>query len=241
MGFSPIGIQNTLSQFHINNAEIQLSATDKNSYPGSGTVWSDLSGKARTGTLTNGPTFFTANGGGFTFDGTNDFVNILRPSASISTTDITFNIWAKYPSNSSAFLAFNDWSSPFSWLFSFYDRRMYFKLRNTANADMFNVGGSGSLITGQILNPNTIYNVCCTWERSTKTAKIYINGVEQASAVSALSNVDIRSTTNVFAIARSDGTVYYAGTVYNAFAVYRLYSAAEVLQNYNVAKYLYGY
>ena len=243
MGFSPIGNQNTLSQFYTTGSQMQLSATDRNSYPGTGTVWNDLSGRARTGTITNGPVFFTANGGGFTFDGTNDFVNILRPTASISTTDLTFSIWAKYPAGAlTPFLAFNDWSSPFSWLFSFYDKRLYFKLRNTSDIDIFATPGSGgSVITGQIFDLNKIYNITCTWERATKTGKIYVNGVLQAQEVSVLANVDVRSTTNVFAIARSDGTTYYAGTVYNAFAAYRLYSAEQVLQNYNAAKYLYGF
>jgi len=34
-----------------------LNAADKNSYPGSGTTWTDISGNGNSGTLTNGPTF----------------------------------------------------------------------------------------------------------------------------------------------------------------------------------------
>jgi hypothetical protein len=243
MGFSPIGNQNTLSQFYTTGSQMQLSATDKNSYPGTGTVWNDLSGFGRTGTITNGPVFFTANGGGFTFDGTNDFVNILRPAASISTTDLTFSIWAKYPAGAlTPFLAFNDWNIPYSWLFSFYDKKLYFKLRNTSDIDIFATPGSGgSLTTNQIFDLNKIYNITCTWERATKTGKIYVNGVLLATEVSVLANVNLRVSGNPFAIARSDGTTYYAGTVYNVFAAYRLFSAAEVLQNYNAAKYLYGF
>ena len=50
-----------------------LDAASKRSYPGTGTVWTDLKG-ANNGTLTNGPTFDAGNGGGIVFDGSNDQV-----------------------------------------------------------------------------------------------------------------------------------------------------------------------
>ena len=40
-----------------NGLVLSLDAADKNSYPGSGTVWNDLSQNANSGTLTNGPTY----------------------------------------------------------------------------------------------------------------------------------------------------------------------------------------
>jgi hypothetical protein len=46
------------------------------SYAGSGTSWNDLSGNGFTGTLTNGPTFSTSNGGRIVLDGTNDWVSL---------------------------------------------------------------------------------------------------------------------------------------------------------------------
>ncbi len=52
---------------------LSLDAADKNSYPGSGTIWRDLSGN-NNGTLTNGPTFNSTNGGSIVFDGVNDYI-----------------------------------------------------------------------------------------------------------------------------------------------------------------------
>lgn len=52
-----------------------VDAADKNSYPGSGTTWSDIAGN-NDGTLTNGPTFNSGNGGYIDFDGTNDRIDI---------------------------------------------------------------------------------------------------------------------------------------------------------------------
>ena len=50
-----------------------LDAANKRSYPGAGTTWTDLSKNKNNGTLTNGPTFDSANGGRFSFDGSNDY------------------------------------------------------------------------------------------------------------------------------------------------------------------------
>ena len=52
-----------------------LDAANINSYPKSGTTWSDLAG-SNNGTLTNGPTFDDENGGSIVFDGSDDIVNI---------------------------------------------------------------------------------------------------------------------------------------------------------------------
>jgi Concanavalin A-like lectin/glucanases superfamily len=51
-----------------------LDVANTKSYPGSGTSWVDLSRNGNNGTLTNGPTFNSANGGSIVFDGTNDHI-----------------------------------------------------------------------------------------------------------------------------------------------------------------------
>lgn len=60
-----------------------LDAGNPKSYPGSGTTWSDLSGNGNNGTLTNGPTYSSSNGGSLSFDGSNDYSQLsdtLAPS-----------------------------------------------------------------------------------------------------------------------------------------------------------------
>ena len=54
-----------------------LDAGNTKSYSGSGTTWNDLSGNGNTGTLTNGPTYSSDNGGSIFFDGTNDYVSLV--------------------------------------------------------------------------------------------------------------------------------------------------------------------
>ena len=40
------------------------------------TAWTDLSGRGNTGTLTNGPTYNSSNGGSIVFDGVNDYATV---------------------------------------------------------------------------------------------------------------------------------------------------------------------
>jgi len=58
----------------MNGLVLCLDAGNTKSYPGSGTTWIDLSGNSNTGTLTNGPTYSSENGGSLVFDGIDDYV-----------------------------------------------------------------------------------------------------------------------------------------------------------------------
>jgi len=70
---------------------LALDAANKKSYPGSGTTWSDLAG-SNNGTLTNGPTFDSGNGGSIVFDGSNDYVEIPNNSG-YTTTSGSIEYW----------------------------------------------------------------------------------------------------------------------------------------------------
>jgi Concanavalin A-like lectin/glucanases superfamily len=76
--------------------QLYLDAGRAASYSGSGTTWTDLSGNGRNGTLTNGPTYSSADGGSIVFDGTNDFVQC---SGSLTVTAATFVTWIRRNGN----------------------------------------------------------------------------------------------------------------------------------------------
>ena len=78
---------------------MHLDAGNASSYPGSGTAWTDLSGNGNNGTLTNGPTYSSADGGQIVFDGTNDFTAIAGSSSlAFNTGDFTIESWFKLTS-----------------------------------------------------------------------------------------------------------------------------------------------
>jgi len=75
-----------------NGLVLNLDAANPNSYSGSGTIWTDLSGNGNNGTLTNGPTYNSIDGGSIVFDGTDDFVQC---SGSLTVTAATFVTWIR--------------------------------------------------------------------------------------------------------------------------------------------------
>ena len=74
---------------------LALDAADKNSYPGTGTSMYDLSGNGRNGTLTNGPTFNSANSGFIVFDYTNDFIGSFVNSNLGTPSTFTLSAWVR--------------------------------------------------------------------------------------------------------------------------------------------------
>jgi hypothetical protein len=76
--------------------QLYLDAGQAASYPGTGTAWTDLTVNGRNGTLTNGPTYSSADGGSIVFDGSNDFVQC---SGSLTVTAATFVTWIRRNGN----------------------------------------------------------------------------------------------------------------------------------------------
>ena len=72
-----------------------LDAADRNSYPGSGTSWGDLSGNSNGCTLTNGPTFSSDKNGLIDLDGTNDYFVGTNNSSLQFTGDFTIAAFVK--------------------------------------------------------------------------------------------------------------------------------------------------
>jgi len=70
-----------------------LDAGDRKSYSGSGTTWTDRSGNGNNGTLTNGPTFDSGNGGSIDFDGIDDHVNLGNDSSFDLTSEFSLEIF----------------------------------------------------------------------------------------------------------------------------------------------------
>ena len=66
-----------------NGLVLNLDAGASTSYPGSGTTWTDLSGNSNNGTLTNGPTYSSSNGGSIVFDGSNDYVEVTTRNTNL--------------------------------------------------------------------------------------------------------------------------------------------------------------
>ena len=78
-----------------NGLILNLDASNTSSYPGTGTVWTDLSGQNNNGTLVNGVGYSSVNGGTLTFDGVNDYVN-MGNIFNFGTGDFTYEVVVLY-------------------------------------------------------------------------------------------------------------------------------------------------
>jgi hypothetical protein len=81
-----------------NGIFLNYDAANTKSYSGTGTLWTSIAGVAIPGTLTNGPTYSSANSGNIVFDGVNDYVDLGSPTLiynNLTTNRITMNLWAK--------------------------------------------------------------------------------------------------------------------------------------------------
>ncbi|MGA1281511.1 MAG: LamG-like jellyroll fold domain-containing protein, partial [Candidatus Nanopelagicaceae bacterium] len=82
---------------------LHLDAANTNSYPGTGTTWTDLTGGGPNGTLASGAVYDSINGGAILFDGNDDRVEFSASSDfNFSTSDFAVEIWFYLTGNAAA-------------------------------------------------------------------------------------------------------------------------------------------
>jgi hypothetical protein len=207
---------------------LNLDAANMKSYPRSGTTWRDLSGLGNNGTLTNGPTFNSANGGSIVFDGTNDFVTGSDSSNfAFGTGNFTVGSWFFSLSSVGILVDLRSNSLGNGPGFSDYFLNNKFYLYwNSANRYQ----STGSIDTSKW------YNVVTT--RQSSTVSVYINGILDGTTTD---NTNL--TEGGFRLARNintTGTGYLNGSISNVRIYNRALSAQEVQQNYNATKTRFG-
>jgi hypothetical protein len=76
---------------------LHLDAANPKSYPGTGTVWTDISGQGNNGTLVNGVGYSSDDEGSLVFDSINDYAYAFLPQNVPVTNPYTFEVWAYWP------------------------------------------------------------------------------------------------------------------------------------------------
>ena len=213
---------------------LNLDAGFVSSYPTSATTWYDLSYSGNNGTLTNGPTFSSLSGGSIVFDGSDDYIN-LPHIFDISSGGVTWNIWFKVSSTAWSPL-FSDWyNNQWSFNIQVYLGNITANIRNITNVDL------SPTTALYAVSSNTIYNLSCTYDKTTKNTILYINGALITSVPNSVSDSAIRNTTNNWSIGnKQDSGNYFLGNVYGAQIYNRALSASEVQQNFNALRGRYG-
>jgi hypothetical protein len=204
------------------------------SYPTTGTTWYDVSGYGRNGTLTNGPTYSSANGGSIVFDGTDDFCPTGAFALSSSTSSLSFNFWVKMSGSTSQnqfFLNKDGYGFP------------HITIGRVNNSDSlrFNFEEGPYVFTNYFSGTNNTWvNVQLVVTYGNATVRAYKNGVFYGTQISSTSPQNFPYTNTALNI----GGLGYGGYVTGNMSIVQIYNKAlsnsEVLQNYNAQKSRYG-
>ena len=220
-----------------NGLVLCLDAGNPKSYPGSGNTWTDLSGNGNHGTLTNGPTYSSGNGGSIVFDGVNDYVGVNNSTSINPTIGITvasfFNVTSFGSNYAPIVFKQNNYASSYEQ-YSIY-------LGNTEIGFVVTGVDRNQKIVKSIADyrNQTIY-VVGTCDTNTDELKLYVNGT-LIQTVSFTSTFDISSTpiniggTGVLNYS-TDFNGWTNGKIYSTQIYNRALTATEIQQNYLATK-----
>ena len=211
-----------------NGLVLCLDAGNSKSYPGTGTVWNDLSGNNNNGTLTNGPTFNSSNGGSIVFDGSNDYVEVPTTSSinDCLASDFSYEMWS-FPKTS---------GFQFGKIFgkgAFQSSTGYNGLTYSTtsfNCSFAHVLGSRTMFN---LPPNKWYHLVIT--RIGTTLKGYVNG----NNTSTHTGISFNYSGN-FPLRLSANSQPTPDTTAQNLSIFKQYNRGltdlEIIQNYNATK-----
>jgi hypothetical protein len=207
---------------------LYLDAANTRSYPGSGTAWNDLSRSGNNGTLTNGPTFNSGNGGSIVFDGVDDFVSV---TGSITVTAATFVTWLRRNGNQDQYdgILFSRGANTTG---------MNFQVSNQLGYHWNDAGNTYNWQSGLTI-PNLTW---CMIAVSVTSSSAIAYLCQSSGITSATNSVSHASTTiNALMVGRdSFSSRYFNGNIAQSLIYNRALSSTEILQNYNATKTRFG-
>jgi hypothetical protein len=210
-----------------NGLVLNLDAANPRSYPQpyNGTTWINLAG-INNGTLTNGPTYNSANGGSIIFDGTNDYVSF----STITNNIYTIDFWYKMDGN----------DGTYGYFASSGDNGLAISEGGNVNGLVYGQfyywNGSTINLLGLIPSTTNWNHICVLINTSTNNIQIYGNGNQ-------LSTTTVTSmSTSITDIGRY--VIANLNFLKGNLASYKIYnrslSSTEILQNFNATRARFG-
>jgi hypothetical protein len=216
-----------------NGLVLNLDAGFTPSYPTTGTTWYDLSGNASNGTLTNGPTFNSADSGSIVFDGVDDIVTCATNS--ITSNSLTFIIWIKRFSfgTQGTGLVFNRGgggsTTGMNINYPTPSNGLGYHWNDDLNTYTYNPG---------LAIPLNTWCFCCVSVSPTQA----IFQVNNSTVVRSYTNVTANTTVGTNLMVGTDHTIgrYVNANIAYASMYNRALSQSEITQNYNATKSRFG-
>jgi|11BtaG_2_1085332.scaffolds.fasta_scaffold06430_4 hypothetical protein len=210
---------------------LNLDAGDINSYSGSGTTWVDLSGQGNTGTLVNGATYNSADGGYIQFDGTDDYVttnNTLSDADSLfadSGNSWSTGCWFNTSGNGAINIRGGGFGS--STTYAVYRQSGILRVRLR--------GGTVNNIDSNFSN-GVWNNIVVTWDGT--TSKSYLNGSFVQNNV--VGTVASQASQFTLGAAGNGSNNRLNGKISQMLVYNRALTASEITQNFDAIKGRYG-
>lgn len=196
------------------------------------TSWIDFNG--HVGTLMNGTTYNSSNGGNMMFDGTDDYITFPDEPALDSQT-ITMESWVYLNTLTQNGFVFEKGAVNTQYSnFFYYADTFYFRTQGLSNVDL-------SFTTSAYITANNWYHITCTYGAGTKT--IYVNGVQVAQATGVTGTIPTNPTGLFLGCYYNYGPIDFL--LNGRIAISRAYdielTSTQVLENFNAEKTRFGY
>jgi hypothetical protein len=213
-----------------------LDAANPKSYPGSGTTWTDLSGRGNNGTLVNGVGYTSANRGSLVFDGVNDYVNFGNSSVFNQSGGKSFTItcWALFNSTPVAFNPiFNKMAANGTWEYALgLSSSRGVNWLTSSNGTNWVVRGVGETISLSIW-----YYYSVGYDFANQVSFASING----KTIFTSAQTGIYNGSRAFEIGRhNDPVTTMNGRISNLNFYNRVLTESEIQQNFNATRGRYG-
>lgn len=214
----------------LNGLVLDLDAGKKDSYIGYGSSWIDISNNNNNGTLINGPTFSSNNGGVLIFDGVDDYcVNPLSLGFTGPLTVMTFAksntpVWSNYGGLGSA---------------RFNNGYIIHTNLGLSSVTYYILNSTGTYFTLNTVTPSNIqnYNFYAITTNGTNQHKSYLNDTLVGTSTTNITRTNSNISQNNFLASDSGVSGRFTALTIGSHLIYnRELTQQEILQNYNSLK-----
>lgn len=226
-----MAVQYSFGKIVTDGLVLALDAADRNSYVSGSTNWFNVAG-SNNGTLVNGPTFNTGNGGSIVFDGVNDYGRLTNIGLT-GNIPLSFTFWSNIltnPSSDGGMVLYGTQGTVFQVAGIYY--------RNSDNYVRFTAWGvvGQDYATGFLKDFNTWHHWVLVYNGT--TVLIYRDGIADPNG-SQIRNLNFTTSTLEYGGATNNNS-YLNQQIANIQLYNRALTASEVLQNYNAQKSRFG-
>ena len=227
-----MAVQYSFGKIVTDGLVLALDAADRNSYVSGSLTWRDVAG-SNNGTLTNGPTFNSANNGSIVFDGIDDnatFNNIPGTSFSLISSSFTTEFWIYTTTGSSQGFISSNQTAANGGQYAFLIRSNGIFVSFYGTPTYTDVYG-GDVITGSWSHYVNTFNY------DNQSSSIYVNGILRGTSANLTGTV----TQNLIGAAYigtwgSFGGYYFNGNIAQTHIYNRALTLLEIQQNFTQVK-----